>query len=164
MNRVRRLAFLAGEVRQVETVFAALRPAHFQRTGCQALLNPEWGVKLMKTLETLFASDTARQRPAAPAGRLLTMALTVAAALVPALAAAQAQDLNNPLNRNPRNRSGIADSAPVFQDPRNSSTRPTQPAAPRKPDSRDTVPAPDPSRDVAPTALGGIPQATVQRF
>lgn len=111
----------------------------------------------MKALENLLDSDPGRQSRSAMAGGFLAMALAFAAALAPALAAAQAQELNNPLNRNPRNRTGIADSAPVYQDPRNSSTRPTQPAASRKPDPRDTVPAPDPSRDVPPTALGGTP-------
>lgn len=67
-----------------------------------------------------------------------------------------AQDLGNPVRSNPRNRnpdrrSGVSDSAPVAQDPRNSTSRPTLPAAPDTPDSRDAVlPAPDNTRDAAP--------------
>ena len=93
--------------------------------------------------------------PVGMAVHFMVLALMLGAVLAPALVAAQALDQNNPLNRNPRNRTGFADSAPVAQDPRNSTTRPTQPTASRKPDTRDTVPAPDPSRDVPATALGG---------
>lgn len=59
--------------------------------------------------------------------------------------------LVNPLNRNPNRRNGISDTAPVPvpDDPRNSSTRPTLPAAPSTPDPRDVVPPqPDGSRDL----------------
>ena len=58
-----------------------------------------------------------------------------------------AQGLDNPLNRNPQDRSAIPDTAPVTQDVRNSSTRPTLPAAPSQPDPRNADRAPrDPSR------------------
>jgi hypothetical protein len=112
----------------------------------------------MKTSKISHASGPQRKSAgmAARPATVMAVALTLAAVLAPALVAAQAPDLNNPLNRNPRNRTGFADSAPVVQDPRNSTSRPTQPAASRKPDVRDTVPAPDPSRDVPATAPGGM--------
>ena len=60
---------------------------------------------------------------------------------------AQQQPLNNPIVRNPQLRSNIPDTAPVVQDPRNSDTRPTLPAAPLEPSGpRVTIPEPDPSR------------------
>ena len=59
--------------------------------------------------------------------------------------------LPNPLNRNPGRRSGLSDAAPVMQDERNSTSRPTLPAAPGTPDSRDTVlPAPNGAFDTRP--------------
>ena len=91
--------------------------------------------------------------------KLSLMALVLALSGAPALLAAQAEvapsrGLDNPLNRNPARRSGVSDSAPVEQDTRNSSTRPTLPAAPAAPDTRDAAPpAPDTSRDVPPPAL-----------
>lgn len=81
----------------------------------------------------------------------LTLAFGVvgAAALLPADALAQgAPGLNNPLNRNPQDRSSVPDTAPVTQDARNSSTRPTESAAPSQPDVRNAdVPPADSSRD-----------------
>ena len=71
----------------------------------------------------------------------LTVALLLAAAAgLPA--GALAQGLNNPLNRNPQDRSSVPDTATVTQDVRNSSTRPTQPAAPSQPDERNADLAP----------------------
>ncbi len=84
----------------------------------------------------------------------LTVGLLLAAAAgLPA--GALAQGLNNPLNRNPQDRSSVPDTATVTQDVRNSSTRPTQPAAPSQPDERNADQAPrDASRytSVAPVA------------
>ena len=51
-------------------------------------------------------------------------------------AGALAQGLNNPLNRNPQDRSSVPDTATVTQDVRDSTTRPTQPAAPSQRDER----------------------------
>ncbi len=105
---------------------------------------------------------------------MLATVLAVTGVLLPTWVAAQAvvspsgapagqapaQDLSNPaninpLNRNPDRRSGVSDSAPVAQDPRNSSSRPTLQAAPGTPDSRDAVLAPpDRTRDAAPTSPG----------
>lgn len=97
-------------------------------------------------------------------GPWLVIALALAFLLMPAWVAAQGgmgspsgasagqssqKKLVNPLNRNPSRRSGIPDTAPVPDDPRNSSTRPTLPAAPSAPDPRDVVPPqPDSSRDL----------------
>jgi len=84
----------------------------------------------------------------------LTLALLlVAAAGVPA--GTLAQGLNNPLNRNPQDRSSVPDTSTVTQDVRNSTTRPTEPAAPSQPDERNANLAPrDTSRytTVAPVA------------
>ena len=93
------------------------------------------------------------------------MAAMLALCNAPALVAAQverpsAPGLDNPLNRNPLNRRGLSDSAPAALDPRNSTTRPTLPAAPPGPDIRDAAPPePDGLRDVAPPALepGTVP-------
>jgi hypothetical protein len=84
----------------------------------------------MKTSKISHASGPQHKSAgmAARPATVMAVALTLAAVLAPALVAAQAPDLNNPLNRNPRNRTGFADSAPVVQDPRNSTSRPTQPA------------------------------------
>ncbi|MES2361424.1 MAG: hypothetical protein V4646_06440 [Pseudomonadota bacterium] len=99
-------------------------------------------------------------------GPWLLIALALAFLLMPAWVAAQggmgsssgsgasagnasSKKLLNPLSRNPGRRSGIPDTAPVPDDPRNSSTRPTLPAAPVTPDPRDVVPPqPDGSRDL----------------
>lgn len=95
---------------------------------------------------------------AASANRWL-IAVMLALCSAPALVAAQvelppAPRLDNPLNRNPLNRRGLSDSAPAALDPRNSTTRPTMPAAPRGPDIRDAAPSePEPLRDVAPPVL-----------
>ena len=87
----------------------------------------------------------------------LLVVIFLVLACAPALVAAQTMQtaqtlspgLGNPLNRNPLNRRGLSDSAPVEQDLRNSTTRPTLPSAPVAPDVRDVVvPAPDRSRDV----------------
>lgn len=102
--------------------------------------------------------------PAALANRWL-MAAMLALCNAPALVAAQverpsAPGLDNPLNRNPLNRRGLSDSAPAALDPRNSTTRPTLPAAPPEPDIRDAAPPePDGSRDIAPPAVepGTVP-------
>lgn len=70
---------------------------------------------------------------------------------------ALAQGLNNPLNRNPQDRSSVPDTASVTQDLRNSSTRPTQPAAPSEPDPRNADRSVrDPSRftRIAPVGAG----------
>ena len=105
---------------------------------------------------------------------MLATVCAITGALVPTWVAAQAalspsgapadqapaQDLSNPantglMNRNPDRRSGVFDSAPVAQDPRNSSSRPTLPAAPGTTDSRDAVlPPPDRTRDAAPMLSG----------
>ena len=95
---------------------------------------------------------------------LMAIMLALSLSLAPAWVAAQGglgsssgvsagqpsqKKLANPLNRNPSRRSGIPDTAPVPDDPRNSSTRPTLPAAPSTPDPRDVVPPqPDSSRDL----------------
>ncbi len=55
------------------------------------------------------------------------------------------QTLSNPLNRNPANRPVVPDASPAA-DSGNSLSRPTLGAVTR-PDNRDTVVAPDPSRD-----------------
>lgn len=97
-------------------------------------------------------------------GPWLLIALALAFLLMPAWVAAQGgtgsssgasagqpspKKLLNPLNRNPGRRSGIPDTAPVPDDPRNSSSRPTLPAAPNAPDPRDVLPPqPDGSRDL----------------
>ena len=94
--------------------------------------------------------------------KLSLVVFMLALSCAPALVAAQAevppaQGLNNPLNRNPLNRRGLSDSAPVEQDPRNSTTRPTLPAAPVKPDARDAAPpAQDRSRGVPPPAQAPV--------
>jgi hypothetical protein len=95
-------------------------------------------------------------------GRLAVMALAACAGFVSAVSLAQVMPapavadvavrplvpgFDNPLNRNPRRRSGFSDAAPVSQDSRNSSSRPTLPAASPSPDPRSYVPPPDPSRD-----------------
>ena len=109
----------------------------------------------------------------AKAAFALTATLALAGALAPSWVAAQgpatppgqgsAQNLNNPLNRNPANRSGGPDTAPVPVDPRNSTSRPTLPAAPGTPDSRDAAqPAPEPARDAAPPAPAAEKPAELQ--
>lgn len=83
-----------------------------------------------------------------PVARLAALALAAAGLLLVASPGLAQSPLNNPIVRNSLHRSGIADSAPVAQGPRNSETRPTLPAAPPVTDtSRTTVPAPDRSRD-----------------
>lgn len=89
---------------------------------------------------------------------LLPMRAPLVAAMLllaggPAMVAAQTPELpstglGNPLDRNPLNRSNVPDSAPVVQDVRDSSTRPTLPAAPSSPDIRDADKQPaDKTRD-----------------
>ena len=51
-------------------------------------------------------------------------------------AGALAQGLSNPLNRNPQDRSSVPDTATVTQDVRDSTSRPSQPAAPSQLDER----------------------------
>ena len=58
----------------------------------------------------------------------------------------------NPGYRNPDRRSGIPDTSPVTQDLRDSSSRPTLPAASDLLDPRDTLPVPDSARDAPPQA------------
>lgn len=80
---------------------------------------------------------------------LLTACCTLAVAQAPA--AETAVETANPTNRNPARRT-IPDNAPVPQDSRDSTTRPTTPAAVAPDAARDAVRPADPSRDVAPTA------------
>ncbi len=98
----------------------------------------------------------------APGWVMAQVAQMTAAPVTAPVAQAPQPRLKNPLNRNPARRSGVPDSAPVMQDERNSSSRPTQPAAPASPDPRDAVlPAPDTARDLPspPAATASQPVA-----
>lgn len=72
----------------------------------------------------------------------------VAAQTTAAPPATPSTRVSNPLDRNPLNRSGVPDTATVLQDIRDSTTRPTLPAAPSTPDIRDAdKQPPDATRD-----------------
>lgn len=109
----------------------ALVSRTISRTCARLALAPLMAVMLSMTgLPAMVAAQTPTPTPIAPA---------------PAL---PSPGLANPLDRNPLNRSGVPDSAPVMQDIRDSSTRPTLPAAPASPDVRDAdKQPPDKTRD-----------------
>ena len=103
-------------------------------------------------------------------GALLPIGVAAQSGLSPLIAPAEqipAPDSGNTLNRsnslaplarNPERRSGIPDTAPVQQDLRDSTSRPTLPAAPDTLDVRDAIlPTPDSTRFNLPNPSGAVP-------